>query len=155
MRNSVKGDASETVSIGRHQRNCSVCAHGERESIEADFLSWRSSAAIAKEYGLSDRSSMYRHAHALGLFEQRRKNVRAALETLIEKAGDVEVTSSAVVAAVQAYAKINAAGQWIDRSEHVRLDQLFDRMSNRELEEYAANGTLPGWFQAVSGITSE
>jgi hypothetical protein len=32
---------------------------------------------------------------------------------------------------------------------------LFDRMSNRELEEYAANGTLPGWFEAVSSAGSE
>jgi len=55
---------------------------------------------IANEYGLSDRASVYRHAHAFSLFEKRSRNVRAALERIIEKAGEVEVTSSAVVSAV-------------------------------------------------------
>ena len=64
---------------------------------------------------------MYRHAHAFGLFAKRQRNIRAALERIIEHAGEVEVTSSRVVAAVQAYSKINAAGQWIDRSESVSL----------------------------------
>jgi hypothetical protein len=44
----------------------------------------RSPAVITEEYGLSDRSSIYRHAHALGLFAKRQRNVRAALERIIE-----------------------------------------------------------------------
>ena len=139
-----------TVSLGRHQRNCSICAHQQREEIEAAFIGWRSPAAIAEEYGLADRASVYRHAHALGLFQKRQRNVRAALERIIEKAGEVDVTASAVVAAVQAYSKINAAGQWIDRTEQVSLNDLFDRMSTAELEDYARNGTLPGWFEAAT-----
>jgi hypothetical protein len=58
---------------------------------------------------------------------------------------------SPVVAAVQAYAKINAAGGWIDRSETVSLNELFDRMSTQELEDYARTGVLPSWFEAASG----
>jgi hypothetical protein len=50
------------------------------------------------------------------------------------------------VAAVQAYAKINAAGQWVDRSEHVNLNELFERMTVEELETYARDGALPAWF---------
>jgi hypothetical protein len=110
---------------------------------------WRSPAAIAEEYSLSDRASVYRHAHALGLFPKRQRNVRAALEHIIEKAGEVDVTASAVVAAVQAYAKINSAGEWIDRTESVSLNELFDRMSTNELEAYAQSGALPEWFQAT------
>jgi hypothetical protein len=30
---------------------------------------------------------------------------------------------------VAAYAKTNANGQWIERSEHVSLNELFDRMT--------------------------
>jgi hypothetical protein len=41
----------------------------------------------------------------------------------------VEVTATTVVAAVQAYAKISAAGEWIDRTESVSMNQLFDRIS--------------------------
>jgi len=117
-------------------------------------VGWRSPAAMAAEYGLADRSSVYRHAHAFGLFTKRKGNVRAALERIIERADDVEVTASAVVAAVQAYSKINSAGQWIDRSEQVSLNDLFDRMSTQELEEYAQHGTLPQWFESASGSMS-
>ncbi|MGD0988929.1 MAG: hypothetical protein ABR874_14035 [Candidatus Sulfotelmatobacter sp.] len=79
--------------------------------IEADFISWRSPAAIAAEYSLSDGSSTHRHAHALDLFGRRQRNVRVALERIIGKAGEVEVTAASVVAAIQAYSKINAVGQ--------------------------------------------
>jgi len=54
------------------------------------------------------------------------------LERIIEKAGEVEVSASAVVAAVQAYCKVNAAGRWIERSEQVNLNELFERMSTKE-----------------------
>ncbi len=140
---------TKPVSIGRHRRNCSICAHAHGAEIEADFISWRSPAAIAEQYGLADRASVYRHAHALGLFEKRQRNVRAALERIIEKAGEVEVTSSAVVAAIQAYAKINAAGQWIDPSERLNMHELYQRMSPEELETYAKDGKLPGWFTTL------
>ncbi len=141
------------VNLGRHKRACSVCAHKQREEVESAFISWRSPAAIAEEYGLSDRASVYRHAHALGLFQKRQRNVRMALERIIEKAGEVDVTASAVVAAVQAYAKINSAGEWIDRTENVSLNDLFDRMSTEELEAYAQSGALPGWFRATARVT--
>jgi len=142
-----------TVSLGRHRRTCSVCRHAQREEIEAAFIGWRSPAAIAEEFGLADRASVYRHAHALGLKEKRRRNIRAALERIIEKAGEVDVTASAVVAAVQAYAKINAAGEWIDRTETTSMNDLFDRMSTQELEAYAQTGELPGWFRETVGAT--
>jgi hypothetical protein len=150
---SQQSNPDATVSLGRHQRNCSVCGHQQRDEIESAFIGWRSPAAIAEEYGLADRASVYRHAHALGLFEKRKRNIRAALERIIEKAGEVDVTASAVVAAVQAYAKINAAGEWIDRTETVSLNDLFERMSTEELESYAQTGALPGWFKATVGAT--
>jgi hypothetical protein len=81
--------------------------------------------------------------------------VRAALEHIIERAGEVEVNASSVVAAVQAYAKINAQGQWVDRSETVSLHELFERMSQDELETYARDGKLPGWFSHSVGATGE
>ena len=141
--------ADATLSLGRHQRNCSVCGHPQREEIECAFIAWRSPAAIAEEFSLADRASVYRHAHALGLFPKRQRNIRAALERIIERAGDVDVTASAVVAAVQAYSKINTAGEWIDRTETTSMNDLFDRMSTEELEDYAQNGTLPEWFKAT------
>ena len=44
----------------------------------------------------------------------------------------------------KAYSKINAAGEWIDRTETASLNDLFDRMSTQELEAYAQTGAQPG-----------
>ena len=103
---------------------------------------------------MADRASVYRHAHALGLFPKRQRNVRAALERIIEKAGEVEVSAAAVVAAVQAYSKINATGQWVDRSEHVYLNDLFERMTLEDMEAYARDGSLPPWFKDTVSMTA-
>jgi hypothetical protein len=142
------------VNIQRHSRTCSVCNHPQREAIEGAFVAWQSPTTIAVEYGLADRASIYRHAHAFDLFTSRKRNIRAALEKIIERAGDVEVTASAVVAAVQAYAKINAAGEWVDKSETVNLNDLFARMSSEELDRYAKTGVLPTWFRSTVGATA-
>lgn len=140
--------------LGRHKSACTVCNHHRCGDIEAEFIAWKSPAAIALEYGLTDRASIYRHADALGLRVKRQRNLKGALERIIEKAAEVDVTASSVVAAIQAYAKINAAGEWIERTETVSLNQLFDRMSSRELEAYAQSGTLPAWFQTTVGATA-
>jgi hypothetical protein len=139
-------ESPRTANIERHSKRCRICSHRQREDIERDFIRWRSPAEIAKTYHLKDRSTVYRHAQALNLYPRRQRNVRAALERIIEKAGEVEVTAGAVVAAVQAYAKINAAGQWIERTETVNLHELFERMTQDELEAYARDGKLPAWF---------
>lgn len=139
---------AKPVSLGRHRRNCSVCAHPERLEIEAEFIAWRSPASLAQQYGLADRSSIYRHARALNLLTKRERNLRGALVRIIEKVDDVPVTSGAVVAAVAALAKINASGQWVDPGERVSVHELFGRMSREELQAYAETGRLPGWFPA-------
>src|SRR5262249_29313853 len=50
--------------------------------------------------------------------------------------------------------KINAQGQWIDRSEHIDLNALFERMSRDELEAYARSGKLPEWFTETVGTVA-
>jgi hypothetical protein len=146
---------AKTVNIGRHKANCAICAHPDREEIEREFVEWASPAKIAIDHGLSGRMPVYRHARAFGLLARRERNIRAALAKIIEKAGDVEATAQSVVAAVQAYSKINAAGHWIERTEHINLNELFERMTRDELEKYAQNGTLPAWFAQVSPVTEE
>ena len=145
--------SSKHINVGRHSKGCTICSHPDRAQIEKDFINWRSPTRIAKAYRLADRSTVYRHAHAFGLFDRRRTNVRAALERIIEQADEVEVTAAAVVAAVQAYTKINAAGQWVERSETVSLNELFERMTQEELEAYARDGTLPIWFPPSAAAT--
>src|SRR5262249_17402925 len=128
------------------QAECQICRHDHRAEIESAFVNWTSPASITETYGFKDRSTVYRHAHAFDLFEKRKANVRAALQVIIEKAGDVEVTASAVVQAIQEYAKTNDAGRWIERRERLDLAELFNKLSTQELEEYAQSGKLPAWF---------
>ena len=147
-----KAEMAAPVSQGRHETQCTICSHVKREEIEQAFVNWTSPARISKQYGVS-RDSGYRHAHALGLMEKRRRNVRVALERIIEKAGEVEASATAIVSAVSVYAKINASGQWVERSEHVNLNELFERMSREEMEAYAKDGLLPPWFEQAVGAT--
>src|SRR5215510_1958366 len=142
------------VNRGRHQAECQICRHDHRAEIESAFVNWTSPASITETYGFKDRSTVYRHAHAFDLFEKRKANVRAALEAIIERSGDVEVTASAIVAAIQAYTKINDSGKWIERSESVNLTELFEKMSTPELEAYAQSGKLPDWFPVVPTATN-
>ena len=72
-----------TINEGRHAAECKICAHPLKEEIEREFINWRSPASIAKQYRLRNRASVYRHAHAMGLFAKRQRNVRAALEKII------------------------------------------------------------------------
>ena len=151
-RNSASSEKS--VSLGRHEHGCKVCRHARRGEIERDFINWKSPSLIAKEYGLKDRSSVYRHANALDLFPKRQRNVRAALERIIERAYEVDVNAAAVVSAVRTYASINSFGQWVERSEQVNLNELFEQMTREELEAYAHDATLPEWFIRKLGATA-
>jgi hypothetical protein len=144
--------SEKTVSRGRHEYQCSVCSHAKRAEIEEAFVGWVGPARIAKKYGVS-RDAIYRHAHAFSLMEPRRRNVRAALEKIIERACEVKVNAAAVVSAITAYARINARGELVERTHSVNLNQLFKRMSAAELEAYAKDGVLPEWFEATVGAT--
>ena len=101
------------AAMGPHTRRCNVCRHPDRKAIEHEFLRWRSPDKIAREYGIPDHSSIYRHVHATGIFARRRKAVRVALESVIECAEIVKVTAASVVKAVYAYTHINEFGEWI------------------------------------------
>jgi hypothetical protein len=155
MKGKQNGPPEKPVTLGRHRAGCKVCNHLDRAEIEADFISWKSPVKICQEYGLLDRTTVYRHAWALGLMEKRRRNVRVALERMIEKSGDVDVTASAIVAAIQAYAKINAQGQWIERKETVNVNELFEKMSREELLAYAERGVLPSWYTKMVDATAD
>jgi hypothetical protein len=96
-----------------HQRNCKICRHPDRPAIEYDFVNWRSPDHIAYEYKFSTRS-LYRHANALNLFEQRRRNLRSSLELIIETAGRVPSSADSVLRAIQLYARMNEHGELME-----------------------------------------
>jgi hypothetical protein len=104
----------ENPSTYRHDRKCSICRHRDRADIEQEFLHWRSPEKIAKEYGITHYSSIYRHARATGLFAQRATNLRIALSPIIEQSMEVSATADNVIRAVIAFAHLNDLGEWVE-----------------------------------------
>ncbi|HKV03980.1 MAG TPA: hypothetical protein VJO53_02610 [Candidatus Acidoferrales bacterium] len=107
------------TSLGRHERKCSVCNHPDRDAIEQEFLRWYAPEDIARDHDIPHASSIYRHAHATGLFERRSRTIRLALEPLIEQATGVEATADSVIRAIRTYAHLNGAGEWVNPPSHV------------------------------------
>ena len=150
----AKGHASApAITPGRHEAKCTICSHINREEIEQAFVNWNSPTRIARDHAVT-RDSIYRHARALNLMERRRRNVRAALERIIESAGEVEVNAAAVVSAVATYAKLNSRGELVEKVESVNMNALFERMTLAELDLYAKDGVLPDWFTQATNATA-
>ena len=107
------------LDLSRHERRCTICRHPERDAIEEAFLHWRPASQITFEFKLPDRTTVYRHAHALNLFPRRSRNLRFALGLLIERAEGVTATAEGIVSAVRAYTRLTDAGEWIEPPAHV------------------------------------
>jgi hypothetical protein len=110
--------AAAALDLKRHQRKCLICNHPDREAIEEEFLHWLDPEVIGKRYRVH-RSSIYRHAHALGFFPRRAANIRAALELIIESAESVPVTGDTILRAVHAYTCLTDDGRWVKPPSHV------------------------------------
>jgi hypothetical protein len=104
----------------RHARRCAICNHPERDAIEEEFVHWFHADRIAEHYKLPSRSAVYRHAYATGLYDLRRRNMRYALEHLIEEARlATPVTGDTVIRAVRAHAHLTATGRWIEPPKEI------------------------------------
>jgi hypothetical protein len=128
----------------RHSRDCRLCAHPERESIEKAFIAWRRVSQIAKDSRLQ-RSTIYLHAAAMGLMNERRANIRGALEAFIERsAQSVRPSAASFVTACVALSKLNERGETIDRVALSRSGtELFQDFTIGELEDFAREGIVP------------
>ena len=128
----------------RHSRKCSLCRHREREAIERDFLSWQSPDQIVEDYGIADHSSIYRHAHATGLFDRRAQTIRLALGPIVERAMTVELTANSVVRAIELLARLNADGRLTPPVTHVIHQSSRSAASPAEASRHAATTTQNG-----------
>jgi hypothetical protein len=101
--------------FARHAERCSVCTHPDRDAIEADFIRWRSPQIIAREYKLAHRTSVYRHAHATGLFAWRRRELGRVLEGILESAEHIPLAASdVIIRAARIYAHLDEHGNWFE-----------------------------------------
>jgi hypothetical protein len=112
------GPNEAALDPNRHRRKCSVCNHPERDAIEEEFLDWRSPQAIGAHYGIH-KNSIYCHAHAMGLFAQRRGSVRSALECLMEQAEHAKVTGETIISAIRAFTCLQDDGRWVEPPRRV------------------------------------
>lgn len=103
----------QRAALRSHKKKCVICRHRRREAIEEAILHWRSPSQIAFEYKIYDRRPIYRHAHALGLFAQRNRQFRPALELIIEQAEAVEPTARDIIRAVEICCHMNEQGDWL------------------------------------------
>jgi len=108
----------------RHSLKCAVCNHPDRAAIEFDFLNWRNPGDLVKGYRFRGLSTIYRHAHATGLFAKRRLNLRFAMERIVERVNEVPVTATSVIRAARAIARINDSGEWIDPPSRVIVTHI-------------------------------
>jgi hypothetical protein len=92
-----------------HSGKCSICNHPERDLIEAAFLNWQPAERIVADFNLPARSTIYRHAKAAELLDQRRKNFRGALDQIIEHAGRVPATASSIISAIELSYRLSGA----------------------------------------------
>ncbi|HLV96767.1 MAG TPA: hypothetical protein VKS44_16360 [Candidatus Acidoferrales bacterium] len=115
--------SSSVPDFERHSRLCSVCSHPDRDAIEGDFVRWRSPRDIAGDYGLSDRTAIYRHAHATGLFRRRKGELGRVMEKYLENADYVPPLEFDIVTrAVRAYSHLDDDGRWF---EPPRVNYIF------------------------------
>jgi hypothetical protein len=110
----------EESQLDRHRRKCTICNHPFRQALEEDFLNWGDVAHLTKVFEIKDTRGVYRHAHATGLFERRRQNVRFAAECIVEQIGRVKVSNpESILNAIRTITRLNDRGQWHEPVSHV------------------------------------
>ena len=135
------------IDISHHERRCTICHHPEREAIEEAFLQWRKVSNLQFEFKLPDRTSLYRHAHAFGLFAQRSRNLRFALEHIIEESEAINPSAQGIVSAVRAYTRLTDDGQWIEPPA-----QLIISSGTRTISDSPKHAALPARQSAPEAL---
>lgn len=133
-----------------HRIKCNICSHPDRALIDEAFLRWESPDALVRKFGIAHRSSIYRHAHATGLYAKRRRALSSSLEFIIEHAGHVVPTASEFFRAVKEYGQLGDQGQRVVPSKP-RIIQLAsvsgpaaaspDDQLNRNIKEIESDAT--------------
>jgi hypothetical protein len=141
----------------RHRRRCAICGAKCQQEIEDAFVSWESVDIIAENYGIC-RRSVYRHAHAFGLFVRRDRNIRRALGLLSHRADKVrDVSADSIIRAVEIFAHINQRGEWRTPPAHVivRSDNAGASHCRRAADDRANRHKVPPTHRAISMKTKD
>jgi hypothetical protein len=148
----LKDKEGGSVKIGRHESQCTVCSHPQRQEIEELWIGWYNPGWIVDHYRVS-RDALYRHVHAFDLFSKRQRNAKRALERIIERVDHTSFSGSVILSAIKAYTKMNSAGQGVEHGQGTNVKKSFERMSKEEREVFARDGSLPEWMSIAIGAT--
>ena len=108
----------------RHARLCTICHFENREDIEDAYLNWLGPESISRMFSdVRDRMVLYRHARATGLHELRRRNLRAALNRVLENADSGGISGDCALRAIKAYSNLNDDGQWTEPIQKVVISR--------------------------------
>jgi hypothetical protein len=111
----VSSDPSLPPDFSRHSRRCSICCHPDRDLIEGEFVRWRSPEMIARTFRITDRTSIYRHAHAVGLFPRRKRELGRVLEHILESIECCRPEShDVIIRAARLYSHLDDHGKWFE-----------------------------------------
>ena len=100
-----------------------VVADGpRREAIDEAFLHWCRNDLILKEFSIPNLSSLYRHAHACGLWNLRRSHIRHALDRIIEHAGECRPSGNAVIRAIEISCRFDQDGRYVVPQKKVIIE---------------------------------
>ena len=114
--------------LEHHSRNCTICRSESRPMIEQAFLHWIDFDSIKQEFNVN-RTSLYRHAHATGLFDLRRRNYRYVLERIMENVHTCLslLTPDGVIRAVRVASRLDDDGRWFAPTQHIVVARQDDR----------------------------
>ncbi len=111
------------IDIPKHERRCCICQHPDRDAIEEGFLQWRSAFDLRHDFKLPNRSCIYRHAHAFGLFERRARHLHLALGNIIEECSTCKPSADSIIRAIRAYSCLDDQGRWVEPPRHVIISR--------------------------------
>lgn len=121
-KSSKRRSADRPISVGRrHESHCTICNHPERDAIEQAFLHWWRATDLAYHFKLGNRLVVYRHAHAMNLFERRATRTQHALGYMIEQAESVTPTADSIIRAIRALSCIDQDGRWHEPRKEVLI----------------------------------
>src|SRR5690348_2129980 len=137
-----RSTSAQQSSLERHRRKCSICNHPDREEIEERFTHWRNLGSIVEDFHLDDIRVIYRHAHATGLYDVRRRNYLFTIENVLECGEDIEFTAAAYIKAVRAYACLCDTVRWTEPATRVTHDyHVHTDSSGHDAPRNSARGT--------------
>jgi len=148
-----RSTSAQQSSLERHRRKCSICNHPDREEIEERFTHWRNLGSIVEDFNLDDIRVIYRHAHATGLYDVRRRNYLFTIENILECGEDIELTASAYIKAVRAYACLCDTVRWTEPATRVQHDYHIHTDSSAAAPPHPVSDPLSSPHSATDSFT--